>query len=72
MNIVVGICLVYMLGLFIEITVRLITLSRKDRLSYVKNFKRGQFALIYLAMIPLYFLAYRYNGVSTDGSVWQA
>lgn len=72
MYFVIAICLVYMLALFIGIMIRLITLSNKERLSYIKNFKRGKFALIYIAMMPLYFLAYRYNGVSIEGAVLQS
>lgn len=72
MNYVIAICLAYMLAIFTTMTVRLITLSRKERLQYLKNFKRGKFALIYIALIPLYFLAYRHNGVNIDGSIWQA
>lgn len=64
MNYVIAICFAYMLAILVSFIIRLTTLSRKNRLKYVKNFKRGKFAVIYIAMIPLYFLAYRYNGVS--------
>ena len=72
MNYVIAICLAYMLALIVTFIVRLATSSRKERLQYVKNFKRGKFVLIYIAMIPLYFLAHRNNGASVEGALWQS
>lgn len=72
MNITIALCLVYMLAILIAVVIQLVKSSRKERLKQVKNFKRGKFALIYIAMLPLYYLAYRHNGVSIDGSIWQS
>ena len=72
MNIVIAVCLVYMLGILVGVSVQLMRTSRKERLKQIKNFRRGKFALIYLAAVPLYFLAYYYNGVGVEGAVWGA
>ena len=72
MNYVIAVCLGYILLLPIAAIVRLIRLSRREKLKYIKNFKRGKFALMYLAIIPLYFLAYRFNGVNIEGSLLNA
>lgn len=72
MKYVIAICLLYMAAIVVGVIVRLCVSSRKERLQYIQSFKRGKFALIYLAMMPLYFFAYRYNGVSIEGSIWQS
>ncbi|MCH5161312.1 MAG: hypothetical protein J1G04_04695 [Clostridiales bacterium] len=72
MNYVIAICIAYMSAILIAVTCRLIISPRKEKLEYVKNFKRGKFALIFFAAIPLYYLAYRYNGTRVDGSFWLA
>ncbi len=70
MNIVIILTLIYMLALLTAITVWLLKDSRKERLKRVKSFKRGKFAFAYIAGVPLFFLAYRFNGQSIDGAVW--
>lgn len=72
MNYVIAVCLVYMLAIFLIVAVQLLKSSRKERLKHIKGFKRGKFVLIYIALIPLYFLAFRHNGLSLDGSIWQS
>ena len=72
MNYIIAICLIYMLAILTAVVVQLAISSRKDRLKQIKNFKRGKFALIYFALIPLYFLAFRHNGLAVDGALWQA
>ena len=70
MNIVIILTLVYMLALLTAIVVWLAHCSRKERLKRLKNFKHGRFAFIYLAVIPLFFLAQRFNGQTVDGAFW--
>ncbi len=70
MNVVIILCLVYMLALCGTIAFRLVKCSRKERLKRLKGFKHGKFALIYFAAIPLVFLAQRFNGQSVDGALW--
>ena len=70
MNIILIICLIYMLAIFGGVVWNIIRLKRKDRIKYIKSFKKGKFTLIYFVAIPLYFLAYRFNGVDLTGTVW--
>ena len=72
MTYIIALCLIYMVAIIVGIIVRLSIAPRKERLQYVKNFKRGKFTLIYIAFFPLYFLAYRYSGMSLDTSIWQS
>ena len=72
MNTVIAICLVYMLAIFTIAVVQLAKATRKERLKRIKNFKRGQFALIYLAVIPLYLIAHLHNGLSGDEAFWRS
>ena len=68
----IAICLIYMLAILITVIVQLSTASRKERLKQIKSFKRGKCALIYFAVVPLYFLAYRYNGAAVEAAIWNS
>ena len=70
MNIVIIFCLIYMFALVAAFVFHMVKGSRKERLKRLKSFKRGKFALIYFAAIPLFFIAYRFNGQTIDGAVW--
>ena len=70
MNAMIILTLVYMVGLLAAIIIWLSKCSRRERLERMKNFKHGKFAFIYIATIPLFFLAQRFNGQSIDGAFW--
>lgn len=70
MNIVIIISLVYMLALVTAIVIWLAKCSREERLKRLKSFKYGKFAFIYLAVIPLFYLARRFGEQSVDSSFW--
>ena len=72
MTYVLIICLLYMFALVFAFVWRLKKADRKGRLEYIKSFKRGKFVLIYFVVLPLYYLAYRYNGKSVADSFWTA
>ena len=72
MNYVIAICLLYMVVLFVVIATRLIFTTRKDRWNKIKNFKRGDFVAIYLVVVPLFFVGFRYAGDSVGDSLWKA
>lgn len=72
MNIVTILCLIYMFALLGAIIFWLAKCSRKERLKRLKSFKRGKFAFIYFAAIPLFFIAYRFNGQTIDGALWMS
>lgn len=70
MTVVTVLCLIYMLALTGAIAWWLICCSRKERLKRIKGFKKGKFAFIYIAVIPLVFLGQSFNGQTAEGSFW--
>lgn len=66
------ICIVYMLAIFGYIIGKCIASPRKKRIRYFKNFKKGKFALIYLASIPLYAANFYNSGYNAGGSFLKA
>lgn len=65
-----AVTLVYMAAWIGWIIVDLCRSDRKSRWKQLKNFKQGKFALIFLAAVPLYFMAHLYNGGDVISSVW--
>ena len=70
MVIVLILCLIYMLALICGVMWKIVKSDARGRLNFIKSFKKGKFALIYFVTVPLYFLAYRYNGKSVGYSFW--
>lgn len=68
MNIVIALCLVCMLAIVVGVIVRLFLLKRDEKLKFLKEFKKGQFALIYIVAIPMYWMGIAYSGAS----LWEA
>lgn len=54
--------------LCVAVTCRIASKGRQEKLNFLKEFKRGQFALIYFAAIPLYWLGIRYAGSSAGAA----
>ena len=67
-----AISLIYMLALVGFVVYKIRTLDRKGKLEFIKSFKKGKFALIYLATIILFFLGSLYEGVPAWGSLLNA
>lgn len=72
MNIVTGFCLAYMLCLIAAFVTRVCMLDRAGKLKFLKSFKKGKFALIYFAAVPLYWLGVVYKGASIGGGLLTA
>ena len=72
MNVAIALCLICMLAIVVGIVVRLFWLSREDKLKFLKGFKKGQFALIYIVAIPMYWMGIAYSGVSTWSALLSA
>ncbi len=66
------ICIVYMVAIFGFIAGKFFVSKRKERIKLFKNFKKGKFALIYLASIPLYAVNFYNNGYNAGGSFLKA
>lgn len=64
MNVVIALCLACMLAIVIGIIIRLFLLNREDKLKFLKGFKKGEFALIYIVAIPMYWMGIAYSGAS--------
>ena len=63
-NVVTALCLIALVSIIASTVLRLCLSSRADRLKYLKNFKKGKFALIYIAALPLYYIGYLYGGTA--------
>lgn len=68
MNVVIALCLVCMLAIVVGVIVRLFLLNREEKLKFLKGFKKGQFALIYMVAIPMYWMGIAYSGAS----IWES
>ncbi len=71
-NIVSILCLLAMGAIVLTITTKLIVFDRSDRINYVRNFKKGKCAIIYLIAVPLFFLSNFYGGKAAFESLLDA
>lgn len=72
MEIVITLCLIVMLALVIWTAVNSTRKDRAQRLKYFNNYKRGNFLLIYIISMPLYFLASLYKNGSAVKAIFDA
>lgn len=68
-NVIAAICLAYMAAVVVYTAVPFCRANRKGKLKYLKNFKRGNFVLIYLAALPLYWMAHVFKGEQIGGGL---
>lgn len=57
-NILITLSLAVLIFYALYVTVKLCVLKRGDKLTYLKNFKKGKFAFVYLIAIFLYWIGY--------------
>ena len=62
------ICTVYMFFILGFTLAKLFATPAKERMKFFKNFKKGNFALIYLSSIPLYAIAFSQAGYNAGGA----
>lgn len=72
MNIVITICFVCMLALVARTIVNGCQKDRAARLDFFNNYKKGNFVLIYVISMPLYFIANLHTGASIPSAVFNA
>lgn len=72
MNYIVAICFVCLVAITVYLLVKLICSSSKDRIEFLKTFKKGKCAVIYFVAIPLYFVAFRYGGNTVLSSIFES
>lgn len=63
-NIVTIVCLAVLCLELLSVFVNIVAKKRADRIAFLRGFKRGTFALIYVTAIPLYCLGHIYAGKS--------
>lgn len=61
---ITSLCFVYMIGLLVFLLYRFFSSDGHKRLKFLKSFKRGKFALIYISALPLYIMGCIYNGMT--------
>lgn len=64
-NIIISvICIIFMLLLLFIFAISLLSKSktRAEKIEFIRSFKKGKFALIYFAMLPLYFIGRLFGG----------
>ncbi len=66
------VCLLLMSAGLIAVIARLAVRDRAERITYIRNFKRGKGALIYLVALPLYWAGLIYNGDKVFESFFNA
>lgn len=69
MTIITSICFVYMIGLLAFLLYKFFSSDGHERLKFLKSFKRGKFALIYISALPLYIMGGMYGGMTLGTSV---
>ncbi len=69
---VCALTLVYIAVLVGAAALRTFRSDRAGRIKFLKNFKRGRFALIYIAAIPIYMLAYLEAKQPLDAAFWNS
>ena len=61
-NVISIICLAMIAAIFATVVVKIIVLKHPERVVYIRNFKKGKAAIIYVIAIPLYCLNGLYSG----------
>ncbi len=61
-NILSAICLAFLLALVLVLVVSFIKKNRDERITFIRQFKKGKCAIIYLISIPLYVIGLMYTG----------
>ena len=71
-NIVTAICFAFLTGFGIYFLVACLCKKHSERVEFVRSFKKGKIAIIYIISIPLYFIGHFYAGKSGLESFFQA
>ena len=66
------VCLILMIMLFGYVAGKFLKTDRKDKLKFLKSFKKGKFVLIYLVAVPLYWMGIVYKGEPVGGALLMA
>lgn len=72
MDIVIVLCIMCMLYIVIATLIKFGLLKGMDKLKFLKSFKKGKFAVIYLTAVPLYWMGLVHKGTSVGVSLFLA
>ena len=61
-NVITIICLIIYVGFAIGVILKIFISERSEAITYLRNFKKGSFAVTYLTTLPLYIIAYMFGG----------
>jgi len=61
-NVIISICLIFIVSIFFYILYKLFIPNYENKYIYLRDFKKGSFLLVYISIIPLYYLGIKYNG----------
>lgn len=71
-NAIAGICFALLTIEFVYVLLRLAFSDRKSRIAFLKNFKIGRCAIVYVIAIPLYLAGHMYGGKSFFDGLFSA
>lgn len=71
-NIVTMICLIALLIEALYILGNVVFKKRKQQIIFVRSFKKGKFAIVYLTAIPLYFISYLNSGTNWGIAIFKS
>lgn len=71
-NIVTAICFALLTGFGVYFAVACLCKKHRARVEFVRSFKKGKIAIIYVISIPLYFIGHLYAGKTWLESLFQA
>jgi len=71
-NTITAICLILLTLEVVYVIINTIIKKRPERIAFIRSFKKGKCAAIFLISIPLFFLGYLYSGTNVFESVLSA
>ncbi|MBQ8415051.1 MAG: hypothetical protein IJX58_07385 [Clostridia bacterium] len=71
-NVVTVICLAFLIIETLYLAGNIIFKKRKQQIAFVRSFKKGKFAVIYLTAIPLYLIGHLYTGTAPANAFFLA
>lgn len=71
-TVVSWICIAAMIGIVAYFAAQFFARSRAEKIEFIKEFKKGQCAIIYLVAIPIFLMAQLYSGETIANSIFNA
>ena len=65
-------CIAIMTALVLWFTIKFFSLNRAGKVDFIKNFKRGKGALIYVASLPMFLIANLFNGLKPSSAFFDS